>query len=277
MAREIPLPRWPDGAEVCVSLTFDVDAESAQLRRGPAVGAKMTTLSAARYGPVRGLPRILDLLRSRSVPATFYVPGDTAERHPGALKSIVDDGHEVGHHGYLHLHDDQADAAGQRIELERGITALAERLGKPPHGYRSPGWEITTEIFALLVEFGFHWDSSCMGDDRPYFEESAGQSILELPVHWSLDDVPYYGWSRDAGGQMCAPSALLETWLAEFDAAVLEHRHVTYTMHPEFVGRGYRLAGLAGLVDEMRSRASVWFATHGQVADLVQAQNSRSG
>lgn len=271
MASDVPLPTWPDGAEVCVSLTFDVDAESAQLRHGAAVLDKMTTLSAARYGPVRGLPRILALLDARSIQATFYVPGDTAERHPDALKSIVDGGHEVGHHGYLHLHDDQADAAGRRRELERGLQVLTDRLGSPPRGYRSPGWELTTDVFESLVEVGFDWDSSCMGDDRPYLEESAGRSLLELPVHWSLDDVPYYSWSRDAGGQMCDPSTLVSTWLAEFDSAVAERRQVTLTMHPEFIGRGYRLADLARLVDEMRSRARVWFATHGQVADLVTA------
>jgi peptidoglycan/xylan/chitin deacetylase (PgdA/CDA1 family) len=272
VAQAIPLPTWPHGADVCVSLTFDVDAESAQLRHGPDVLDKMTTLSAARYGPVRGVPRILELLASRAVPATFYVPGDTARRHPETVVSIAGAGHEICHHGFLHLHDDQADLAGQRDELERGFAALSEVTGATPRGYRSPGWELTIGVFDLLVQFGFAWDSSCMGDDRPYLEEHGGHSVIELPVHWSLDDVPYYAWSRAAGGQMCDPSTLPSTWLAEFDSAVAERRHVTYTMHPEFIGRGYRLADLTRLVDEMRSRASVWFATHGQVVELVRAE-----
>jgi peptidoglycan-N-acetylglucosamine deacetylase len=274
MAQSIPLPTWPADADICVSLTFDVDAESAQLRHGSGVLDKMSTLSAARYGAVRGVPRILDLLDSRSIPATFYIPGDTAVRHPRAVGSIAAAGHEIGHHGFLHLHDDQAELAGQREEIERGLSALAEHTGSTPRGYRSPGWELTNGVFDLLLEFGFGWDSSCMGDDRPYMEESGGKSLLELPVHWSLDDVPYYAWSRAAGGQMCDPTTLTSTWLAEFDSAAADRRHVTYTMHPEFVGRGYRIDELARMIDEMRSRATVWFASHGQVVDLIQSESA---
>lgn len=108
-----------------------------------------------------------------------------------------------------------------------------------------------------------------MGDDRPYFETLDGRRILELPVHWSLDDWPYYGWSVDAGGNLISPSAWYEGWLAEFESARAERRLVTYTMHPEVVGRGYRLLALERLIGAMSDRGRVWFATHGQVAELV--------
>ena len=48
-----------------------------------------------------------------------------------------------------------------------------------------------------------------------------------------------------------------------------ERRHVTFTMHPEVIGRGHRAALLERLIDEMRSRAKVWFAAHGDVARWV--------
>ena len=35
-----------------------------------------------------------------------------------------------------------------------------------------------------------------MGDDRPYWESWAARRLLELPVHWSLDDWPRFGWSH---------------------------------------------------------------------------------
>lgn len=274
MARSLPIIQWPHGAQVAVSLTFDVDADSSQLRHGPEVRSRLTTISAARYGPTRGLPRILDLLKAEDITATFYVPGDTAERYTGEVMRIVADGHEIGHHGYLHLHDDQMDPTGQRTEIERGLAALQTNLGITPRGYRSPGWELTDVAFGLIVELGFAYDSSCMGDDRPYLEENDGRSILELPVHWSLDDVPYYAWSREQGGQMCDPSTLFSTWLAEFDSAVREQRHVTFTMHPEFMGRGYRADGLSKLISEMRKRADVWFASHSAVAEWVVGEAS---
>ena len=73
---------WPEGARCAVSLTFDVDAESGFLGDGPEYARRLTTLSEGRFGVVRGVPRILGLLRAHGLHATFFVPGDTAERHP---------------------------------------------------------------------------------------------------------------------------------------------------------------------------------------------------
>jgi peptidoglycan/xylan/chitin deacetylase (PgdA/CDA1 family) len=269
MPAAVDLPRWPGGAEVAVCLTFDVDAEAPWLARSAEYARRLSTLSEGRYGVVRALPRILDLLRRHGVVATFYVPGSTADRYPDRVRAIAAAGHEVGHHGHLHLRSHEVDADAQRAEVERGLEALEPLLGRAPSGYRSPAWELTPETFGLLLEHGFAYDSSCMGDDRPYFETLDGRRILELPVHWSLDDWPYYGWSVDTGGNLISPSAWYEGWLAEFESARAERRLVTYTMHPEVVGRGYRLLALERLIGAMSDRGRVWFATHGQVAELV--------
>jgi peptidoglycan/xylan/chitin deacetylase (PgdA/CDA1 family) len=271
MARAIELPDWPGGARVAVCLTFDVDAEAPWLAQSAEYARRLSTLSEGRYGVVRALPRILALLRRHAVKATFYVPGSTADRYPSEARAIVADGHELGHHGHLHLRTHKLDAAAQRAEMERGLESLATVTACTPRGYRSPAWELTPETFGLLIEHGFTYDSSCMGDDRPYLEELDGQTVLELPVHWSLDDWPYYGWSVEAAGNLFPPSVWLESWLAEFDSALGESRLVTYTMHPEIVGRGYRFLALERLIEEIKARADVWFATQMEVAALCRA------
>ena len=47
---------------------------------------------------------------------------------------------------------------------------------------------------------------------------------------------------------------------------------MTYTMHPEVIGRPYRMRELAELVTALRASPNVWFARHGDVAKLVSAQ-----
>ena len=126
------LRAWPGDADVAVALTFDVDAESAWLGEGPEYERRLTTLSQAGYGPVRGLGRIFDLLDAHGIKSTFDVPGHTADHYPGSVSEILERGHEVGHHGYLHRGTDGLDAASQRAELEQGLEALA-RLGVRPH------------------------------------------------------------------------------------------------------------------------------------------------
>ena len=131
-------PSWPGDAEVAVALTFDVDGAAPWLSAGPEYARRLTMLSQGEFGPGRGLTRVLDLLADRGIPATFYVPGHTADQHPEAITAILDGGHEIGHHGYLHRGSDELDTADQRIELEQGLTALGKHgTGWPDTGRRA--------------------------------------------------------------------------------------------------------------------------------------------
>jgi peptidoglycan/xylan/chitin deacetylase (PgdA/CDA1 family) len=260
---------WPGGAAVAVSITFDADAESGWICEGEHYRRRLTTMSEGRYGIVRGTPRILALMERFGIRSSFYVPGLTAEWYPDLVPTLLEAGHEVAHHGYLHLRTDKASAAEQREEIERGLEAL-EKAGAPrPTGYRSPAWEMTPETFDLLKEFGFAYDSSCMGDDRPYVETWDNGSMLELPVHWSLDDWPRFGWSIDTGGNVADPSELFTSWTEEYRNARLESRHLVLTMHPEVIGRAHRLAYLERLLEVMTADGGVWFATMDEVAQHV--------
>jgi peptidoglycan-N-acetylglucosamine deacetylase len=268
-------PAWPGNAEVAVALTFDVDGEAPWLSEGSEYARRLTMLSQGRFGPTRGLGRILELLANLGVPATFYVPGHTADQHPGAVEAILEDGHEVAHHGYLHRGTDGLDAAAQRAELEQGLTALG-KLGVRPGGYRSPGWELTPQTLDMLSELGFSYDASLMADDRPYWVTSAAQPLLELPGHWSLCDWPYFGWTSYHGGLLADPDAVQRIWLAEFESARHDHCAVTYTMHPEAIGRGYLARMLESVITAMAARGATWFATHAQIAELAEAPPSDS-
>lgn len=270
-SRGTPLPTWPNDCRAAVSLTFDVDAESALLGRGLPEKLSYSAFSERRFGVVRGLTRILDLLSEVGVRGTFYTPGYTADHYPDAVREIVDRGHELAHHGYLHRPPNRIEAAAQREELVRGVESLSALSGRAPEGYRSPSWEVTEETFRLLGEMGFVYDSSCMGDDRPYLERIGSSSLVELPVHWSLDDFPYYSWQEDSKGPMSDPSAVMAVWRGELREALAEGGHVTYTAHPAVSGRRTRFEALKAFVHEACSLENVWFATHGEVARLVRS------
>jgi peptidoglycan-N-acetylglucosamine deacetylase len=261
---------WPGGARVAVSWTFDLDAESGSLGKGESYGRRLTSLSEGRYGVVRGTPRILALLAGNAIRATFFIPGHTAAAYPDTVRMVLDGGHEVAHHGHLHLRPDSIDRREQRAEIERGIEALTAAGAPRPAGYRSPSWELTPDTFDLLLEHGFDYDSSCMGDDRPYWETWAGRRILELPVHWSLDDWPRLGWTLDRGGNASDPAEMFVAWQTEYRLARTERRHVTYTMHPEVIGRPQRFVHLERMVNDLTERDGIWFAPLADVAAHVR-------
>lgn len=85
---------WPQGKAAAAAFTFDVDAESAVLWNDETVGARMSIMSHQAYGPLVGVPRILDMLDRHQIASTFFVPGHTAVRYPEAIRSIVAAGHD---------------------------------------------------------------------------------------------------------------------------------------------------------------------------------------
>lgn len=252
--------------DVLVSWTVDVDADCGLTWQQ--LDERLTSRSELHYGAVRGLPRIIDVLGEADIAATFYVPGEVAARYPELITALEPAGHEVGHHGYVHLHPDRVGETQQAEEFNRGLAAL-EELALHPRGYRCPGWELTPYTFELLIANGMEWDSSCMGDDRPYYEEHGGKRILELPVHWALDDWPLFGFTRDAGGNIAPPDHVEQMWFEEFLSALEEHRHMTITIHPEVMGRGHRSRMLARLIKRMRAEANVGFLRHGDIASRL--------
>jgi peptidoglycan-N-acetylglucosamine deacetylase len=240
---------------VTVSITVDVDGEAGLPDGGRAYAQRLTSRSERLYGLRRGLPRVLGALQEASVRATFYVPGVVAQRHPDEIRGLLDAGHALGHHGHTHRRPDTLTAADQRAELEDGLAALADLAGGPVRGYRAPGWELTPVTLRLLAELGFTHDSSLMGDDRPY---RVG-GLIELPVHWTLDDAPHFSHTTD-------PGPLLRCWLAELKCAIAERRLITFTLHPEILGRPHRLPVLRRLLDAVGEPGTL---THSEAAAQV--------
>lgn len=260
---------WPKNSPVAVSLTFDVDAEAGFLGDSPTFARRLTSLSEGRFSVTRGVPRILEMLARHQIKGSFFVPGYTAQQHPGLIEQLLKGGHEVGHHGHMHLRSDKVSAQQQVDEMNLGLEALAKAGAPRPAGYRSSSWELTPETFDLVIDNGFAYDSSCMGDDRPYIETFNGRSIIELPVHWSLDDWPMFGWSIDNGGNFTHPRTLSDVWLAEYESARREGRHTSFTMHPEVIGRAARFEQLERFVERLVSDGDVWFARLDEVARHV--------
>jgi peptidoglycan/xylan/chitin deacetylase (PgdA/CDA1 family) len=248
-------------------LSFDVDAESPILAAGREHALNLGVISHQRYGPHVGLPRILDLLAEYELPATFFVPGMTADRHPEAVGQILAAGHEVGHHSYAHVAPIDQTEAEERRDFERALAALA-RLVVEPQGYRCPGWEPAFRTPALLAEYGMTYDSSLFDDDRPYVLETGAGDLVELPVSWELDDWEQYAYlpRPPLGVNIESPAKVLDLWRGELDAMARHGCLFMLTNHPFLSGRPGRVETLRKLIEHALGRGDVAFATAGQVA-----------
>lgn len=258
--------RWKDGAQCAVMLSFDVDAET--LWMGGSLDGPFDPgrLSQGLYGARVAVPLILDVLRRRDLPATFFIPGWVAENHRKQLIAIVEQGHEVGHHGWVHEAISGLNRDEELQVLERGIAALVSLTGRAPTGYRSPGWDHTESTVGLLAANGFRYSSNLMSHFIPWVHPET--SIVELPVSWTMDDAPFYLFGPGRFNRPIWPAEqALQVWLEEFRGIYRYGGLFSMTMHPQLSGRPGRIEVLERLIDEIQRYPDVWFATGSEIAE----------
>jgi cellulose synthase/poly-beta-1,6-N-acetylglucosamine synthase-like glycosyltransferase/peptidoglycan/xylan/chitin deacetylase (PgdA/CDA1 family)/spore germination protein YaaH len=83
-------------------------------------------------------PPILDVLRARRVPATFFVVGASALSHPGLLRRIVAEGHELGNHSYTHPNFATIPDGEARLELNATERLVEAYTGRGMRLFRAP-------------------------------------------------------------------------------------------------------------------------------------------
>ena len=110
---------------VQVALTFDFDAMSPWLQ---VTTSSPSFISRGEFGPI-GLERIRALLAEYELTGTFFTPGHTALAYPNSVELLAADGHEIGHHGWVHellspLDDRSLLALGQPGEVGVGLRSL---------------------------------------------------------------------------------------------------------------------------------------------------------
>lgn len=245
-------------------VSFDFDAEEVWIGEDPANAHKPGTLSQGAYGAKVAVPLVLDVLRRLGVTASFFVPGRVAERYPHRVEEILAAGHEVGHHGYTHTSPLSLTPEQEEAELVRGREILVG-LGADVRGYRSPSWELSPITLSLLEGHGFAYSSNLMDDIRPYRHE--GHEIVELPVHWTLDDAPHFWFDLRSWSKTVRSSAEVRAiWEEEVAGIAALGGLAMLTMHPQIIGRPGRLQMLEQFLGWALDQPGVRVSTAVEVA-----------
>lgn len=107
--------------------------------------------------------RLLDLLADNEVKATFFTLGYVAENHPGLVRRIVADGHELGCHGMQHIRIFDQTRAEFRDDIATAKRILEDCSGAAVQGYRAASFSINRAnfwAFEEIAEAGFRYSSS---------------------------------------------------------------------------------------------------------------------
>ena len=167
--------------------------------------------------------RILRLLASFDVQATFFTLGWVADREPELVQEIASAGHEIATHGYWHelvyrqtQAEFAADLANSLQAIQGALQVLpatngsSDKYRRPIIGYRAPAFSITREsLWALdtLQAQGLVYDSSIfplVAHDRygisnaNRFADQVENGLWEFPI--STVSLGKRNWPVAGGG-----------------------------------------------------------------------------
>jgi peptidoglycan/xylan/chitin deacetylase (PgdA/CDA1 family) len=270
----------PEGKRLAVCLSPDFDAQSLWI--GTFRSTSQTLMSRGEFGAVVGAPRLLETFARYGITTTWCVPTHTIQTFPDAVTAILDAGHEIAAHGVYHEYVPDLELDEERRLLELQLEQHERLLGRRPRGYRSPALDVTDNTLRLLADLGFEWDSSLMGRDfTPYRPQMVVEinletgntfgpvsEVLEFPVSWFLDDFPELELYK-GNALMQSNETVLARWKDNFDYAYerCPGGLMTWTLHPQTIGRAHNLIMLERFVDYVTGHDGVWFPTLSDARD----------
>lgn len=266
-----PVP-WPNGAKVACAITFDIDTDSIlHLEHRERAPDMMATMSWLKYDLV-AIPRILDMYRHHGIKQTFFYPAWCMERYPHLVEMILEGGHEIAAHGYLHENPNKLKPEEELYWFDRQVDVIKKMTGISPRGWRAPLYNYSKSSIDFMIDKGMIYDASLMGDDIPYVMQTDKGQIIELPTQWAMDDWPHFTHAPDMHYMMPikSPDEAMNVFMAEFEA-MRRHQGLWITVwHPFVSGRLARCERISEMIEYMQNTGDVWFATMEEIAKHVQ-------
>jgi polysaccharide deacetylase family protein (PEP-CTERM system associated) len=168
---------------------------------------------------------LLDWLKEKKISATFFCVGNILREYPGLLQSIVQQGHEVGCHGWQHTPLEKLGVDEFKKDLHAFLECAHKLQLGSIQGYRAPFFSLTGETLwaiNILKEFGFIYDSSAIPANTILY---GFPSLRQEPFRFEngLIEMPITVW-RPAGRLINAGLPVFGgTYLRLLPSALIRH------------------------------------------------------
>lgn len=172
---------------------------------------------------VRNTELMLDLFDEAGVKATFFTLGWVAERHPGLIRRIARDGHELASHGYCHERVDRQTPDAFREDVRKTRAILEGASGSVVRGYRAATFSLgphTPWAWKILEEEGHAYSSSVYPVARDFYgwpqapriphRPPGVQSLIEIPI--STVRLGRRNWPCGGGGYFRLLPYVVSKW-----------------------------------------------------------------
>ena len=275
---------WPQDARLALSVVVNVEegAEStvAEGDRGPepvdelGIALKKPIRnygneSNYQYGIKAGAPRVLRLLQTHGINATFTAAAVALERAPQLARDIAAQGHETCAHGYRWVHQFHMEEAVERAFIRNAVASIERTTGTRPYGWLSR-YLLTANTRRLLAEEGFLYHMDDYSDDQPFWEVVAGKPLVILPYALDTNDMKFWTDPALSTEQWLRYATDTFDWLYEEGASA--PRMMSLGVHLRIIGRPGRIGAFERFLQHATARPGVWIATRRAIAEHFASQ-----
>ena len=160
------------------ALSFSLKAEAAAstyVIKG-ATSNKVVALTFDDGSDGTNINKILGILSTNKIKATFFLTGSGAAKHPTWIKNITTQGHAIGNHSYSHPDFTKLTAAKMKAELDKTETTIKNITGKTTKPlFRAPFGAVNSAVLSGVGAAGY-----------------------THTIHWNIDTVDWKGVSSTA-------------------------------------------------------------------------------
>jgi peptidoglycan/xylan/chitin deacetylase (PgdA/CDA1 family) len=123
-------------------------------RRGPSNKPQVAITFDDGPSPIY-TPAILDILKKKQAPATFFLVGKHVQKYPQIAQRICQEGHEIGNHTYSHR--DLVPATRRTVikEINQAELVFKTVLKRDTNLFRPPRGIYGNAVRKLLLEMGY--------------------------------------------------------------------------------------------------------------------------
>lgn len=215
------------------------------------------------YGMRRGLPRFIEALGARQLPATVALNASVIEDYPEEAAQLVAAGYELIGHGVeqetLHRAEDEA------AVITASLSRLEALNGRRVRGWLGPGLQETFATLDHLAAAGIDYVFDWVIDDVPVWLEATPQPVLSIPYSLELNDSVLFAAHEYPTEEYLIR---LRATLSRFDRELAGGALVlALPLHPHLLGVAHRIGAFEEALDLLLAREDTAFLSGSEIYD----------
>lgn len=264
-------PFWPGGHRLVISLSlqFESGGQPAHTESPfPPLDSRYPDTIAPswyRYGPLEGIPRLLNLFDKHGIKVTSHMVGKAVEAYPELAAEIVRRGHEASGHGLYWAPQYSMTPEEERRSYQQASDIIERVTGQRPVGFNAFWMRHSRETLSILQDLGFIYHIDDLSRDEPSIIPVRSKPFAVIPYTLRNNDI-----GRIAGSTAMTGAALLHELKDEFDVLYEEGQHrrrmMSVSAHDRIGGTPTVVHALDQFIAYAKSKPGVVFMRKDEIA-----------